>query len=159
MQDIRLTRIFIFLLFTFFSTQGYSQQSALSIDSIFITMRNLQTIQEDAPPAVSDTAYASMKVELNMVFRISNLSILQAVELKYGKTSGKGDIADYTLIYVRENNKDFLVYRNKKFVIVNNKVNLNQIVPMSLVRQTGYLTLKAKDTNNIYSTVFSKRYN
>lgn len=143
----------------FFSKNSHAQTSTVVLDSIWVGTRSLQGIDETLPPSVNDIAWNNRKVELNIIFYVKNPQLIQTISVKYGTANGLTDLALFSLNYLKENGKEYLVHNNKKFMIWKNKICINQVVPYSYVTSTGYAIIQAKDINNLYSNSINKKFN
>lgn len=147
-----MTSLKIYLLLSCFLSvfSGYAQveTSDLKIDSLQISLRNIQTEDELVPLATTDKNYKEQEVEVSVSFYINDPQNVKTLTMKLEKEKVTGFSKVLTFEGIQQQDGVYLTIGNRFFQVQNNKVVMTHKVPASVLKQGLKLTIYATDKNN-----------
>jgi hypothetical protein len=149
-----MRKLLFILAFLLQVTFASAQTSSIRLDSLYLTTRNLD-INDDHPVSVFDTAHANRKVELNVLFSLSNVEELDILEIKYGTSQGASDVVNVSFQYVVIDNVPYIKLGNKKIPIVQGKIYFTRLIPESSLQRLNYVSIRARDNQGRYSNTIT----
>ncbi|MBO9702025.1 MAG: hypothetical protein J7604_17590 [Sporocytophaga sp.] len=148
MTSLANKKIYLLLICFLSVFSGYAQTSDLKIDSLQISLRNIQTEDELVPLATTDKNYKEQEIEVSISFYISDPGKLKTLTLTLEKEKVTSFSKVLTFQGVQQQDGVYLTIGKRFFQVLNNKVVMSHKVPASVLKQGLKLTIYATDKDN-----------